>query len=78
VEETRLAVFVLATVALTVAPGPAVLYIVTRSTSQGGGAGVVSCLGVALGAVVHVLNPTPRGPCSPGVATALAGDRSRP
>jgi threonine/homoserine/homoserine lactone efflux protein len=38
-----------------VAPGPAVLYIVTRSISQGRAAGVVSCLGVALGAVVHVV-----------------------
>jgi threonine/homoserine/homoserine lactone efflux protein len=55
VDESRLAVFVVATVALTVAPGPAVLYIVTRSLSQGRGAGIMSCLGVAVGAVVHVL-----------------------
>jgi threonine/homoserine/homoserine lactone efflux protein len=50
-----LMVFLFATVALTVTPGPAVLYIVTRSISQGRGAGVVSCLGVALGGLVHVL-----------------------
>jgi threonine/homoserine/homoserine lactone efflux protein len=47
--------FVLAAVALAVTPGPAVLYIVTRSISQGRPAGIVSCLGVALGGMVHVL-----------------------
>jgi threonine/homoserine/homoserine lactone efflux protein len=47
--------FVVAAVVLAVTPGPAVLYIVTRSVSQGRLAGVVSCLGVAVGGMVHVL-----------------------
>jgi threonine/homoserine/homoserine lactone efflux protein len=47
--------FAVAAVVLAVTPGPAVLYIVTRSISQGRAAGVVSCLGVALGGMVHVL-----------------------
>jgi threonine/homoserine/homoserine lactone efflux protein len=49
-----LGLFVLAALILAVTPGPAVLYIVTRSISQGRWAGVVSCLGVALGGMVHV------------------------
>jgi threonine/homoserine/homoserine lactone efflux protein len=36
-------------------PGPAVLYIVTRSVDQGRPAGLASALGVATGAVVHVV-----------------------
>jgi threonine/homoserine/homoserine lactone efflux protein len=47
--------FAAAALALAVIPGPAVLYIVTRSVSQGRLAGVVSCLGVAVGGMVHVL-----------------------
>ena len=47
--------FVVAALVLAVTPGPAVLYIVTRSVSQGRLAGVVSCLGVAVGGMGHVL-----------------------
>jgi threonine/homoserine/homoserine lactone efflux protein len=54
-EVNGLWLFVGAAVALAVTPGPAVLYIVTRSISQGRAAGVVSCLGVALGGIVHVV-----------------------
>jgi threonine/homoserine/homoserine lactone efflux protein len=39
---------------LLVIPGPAVLYIVTRSIHQGRAAGLVSVLGVATGSLVHV------------------------
>ena len=35
-------------------PGPAVLFIVARSIEQGRGAGLVSMLGVQVGALVHV------------------------
>jgi len=35
-------------------PGPSVLYIVTRSVSQGRRAGIVSVLGIEAGALVHV------------------------
>ncbi|WP_231509693.1 LysE family translocator [Streptosporangium roseum] len=49
-----LALFAAATMALLLVPGPAVLYIVTRSVAQGRGAGMVSVLGIHLGSVVHV------------------------
>ncbi|GAA0396712.1 RhtB family transporter [Acrocarpospora corrugata] len=52
---TALAVFAVATLALLVVPGPAVVYIVTRSVAQGRGAGLVSVLGVHAGSVVHVV-----------------------
>jgi threonine/homoserine/homoserine lactone efflux protein len=52
---TSLWLFVAAALVLAVTPGPAVLYIVTRSVSQGRLAGVVSCLGVAVGGMVHVV-----------------------
>jgi threonine/homoserine/homoserine lactone efflux protein len=49
----KLTLFILSSLALLVVPGPAVLYIVTRSLSQGRMAGVVSMLGVNSGALVH-------------------------
>ncbi|MEV8631212.1 LysE family translocator [Streptosporangium sp. NPDC051023] len=51
---TTLALFAAATLALLLVPGPAVLYIVTRSVAQGRGAGLLSVLGIHLGSVVHV------------------------
>jgi threonine/homoserine/homoserine lactone efflux protein len=39
---------------LLLVPGPAVLFIVARSIEQGRGAGLVSMLGVQVGALVHV------------------------
>ena len=42
-----------AAIVLIVVPGPAVLYIVGRSVSQGRGHGLVSALGVATGVLVH-------------------------
>jgi threonine/homoserine/homoserine lactone efflux protein len=48
-------VFAVAALGLLVVPGPAVLYITTRSASQGPRAGLVSVLGVHTGTVVHVL-----------------------
>ena len=47
-------VFVLASLALLLAPGPAVLYVVARSIDQGRMAGIVSVLGISLGGWVHV------------------------
>ncbi|MEU4535471.1 LysE family translocator [Streptosporangium sp. NPDC023825] len=49
-----LALFAAATLALLLVPGPAVLYIVTRSVAQGRSAGLVSVLGIHLGSLVHV------------------------
>ncbi len=48
------ALFAAASIVLLVVPGPAVLYIVTRSVAQGRTAGLVSVLGVHVGSVVHI------------------------
>jgi threonine/homoserine/homoserine lactone efflux protein len=49
----KLSLFIISSLALLVVPGPAVLYIVTRSLSQGRAAGLVSMLGVNSGALLH-------------------------
>ncbi len=54
-DAVNLGLFVVASVVLLVAPGPAVLYIVARSLDQGRTAGLVSVAGVALGSLVHVI-----------------------
>jgi threonine/homoserine/homoserine lactone efflux protein len=51
----KLALFVAATLALTLTPGPAVLFIVARSMSQGRRAGFLSVIGVGLGNMVHAV-----------------------
>jgi threonine/homoserine/homoserine lactone efflux protein len=54
-DSASLTIFILAALALLLMPGPAVLYIVARSISQGRMAGIVSTLGIALGSAAHVL-----------------------
>jgi threonine/homoserine/homoserine lactone efflux protein len=54
VDTTVLTVFVAASLLMGVTPGPAVLYIVTRTFDQGRAAGIASALGVALGTLVHI------------------------
>jgi len=54
-DPASLAIFVAASLALLIIPGPAVLYIVARSLEQGRVAGVVSMLGVNFASVVHVV-----------------------
>jgi threonine/homoserine/homoserine lactone efflux protein len=54
-ESTTLLIVALASLALVVIPGPAVIYILTRSVSQGRNAGLVSAIGVNLGSSIHVL-----------------------
>src|SRR6266850_263750 len=49
-----LGLFVVAALLLLITPGPAVLYIVTRSMDQGRRAGLVSMLGVHAGTLVHI------------------------
>jgi hypothetical protein len=49
-----LLVFAAASIVLAVVPGPAVIYIVTRSVRHGRTAGLVSTLGVEAGNLVHV------------------------
>ncbi len=51
----QLALFVAASLALTLTPGPAVLFIVARTVSLGRGAGFRSVLGVGLGNTVHAV-----------------------
>jgi len=51
---SHLTLFVGAAVALLMTPGPAVLYIVTRSIEQGRLAGLVSVAGICAGTLVHV------------------------
>ena len=51
---SSLAAFVVAGLLLNLTPGPDVLYIVARSTSQGRAAGVVSALGIVTGCLVHI------------------------
>jgi threonine/homoserine/homoserine lactone efflux protein len=51
---STLAVFALAALTLLVIPGPAVLYIVTRSVDEGRTAGLASVAGVHIGTAVHV------------------------
>lgn len=47
-------VFLAASLALLVVPGPAVMYIVARSIDQGRSAGIVSALGLATGSVILI------------------------
>ena len=49
-----LGLFVVAAFLLLITPGPAVLYIVTRSMDQGRRAGLVSVAGVHAGTLVHI------------------------
>lgn len=49
-----IAVFAAASLLFAVVPGPAVIYIVTRSVDQGRAAGLASVLGIATGTLVHV------------------------
>src|SRR5947209_1828921 len=51
---TTYGLFVLTALALLVIPGPAVLYVVSRSIDQGRRAGIASVAGITTGTVVHV------------------------
>lgn len=54
-ESSTLFVFTAAAMLLFIVPGPAVLYIVTRSLSQGRKAGLISVLGIHAGSLVHII-----------------------
>jgi threonine/homoserine/homoserine lactone efflux protein len=51
----KLPLFVAASLALTLTPGPAVLFIVARSVGQGRRAGLLSVAGIGLGNSVHAV-----------------------
>jgi threonine/homoserine/homoserine lactone efflux protein len=67
-----LLLFATASLALLLTPGPAVLYIVARSLHEGRRAGLVSCLGIAVGTLVHIAAVT-LGLAALGLATAVGG-----
>jgi threonine/homoserine/homoserine lactone efflux protein len=52
---TDLGVFLAATLALNLTPGPDMLYVITRSATEGRAAGIVSALGIATGCLVHTI-----------------------
>src|SRR3979490_628868 len=52
---TSIGVFAVAALLLLLTPGPAVLYIVSRSVEQGRVAGLASACGITTGTLVHVL-----------------------
>jgi threonine/homoserine/homoserine lactone efflux protein len=57
-DPSTLALFMVASLALAVVPGPAVLYIVAQSVDQGRFAGLVSAFGIGVGGLVHVVAAT--------------------
>ena len=54
IDPSTLGVFAAAAFLLLMTPGPAVLYIVTRSVEQGRRAGLISVLGICTGTLAHV------------------------
>jgi threonine/homoserine/homoserine lactone efflux protein len=54
IDTTNLFVFIAACLVLLVTPGPAVLYIVSRTLDQGYKVGIASALGLALGSLGHI------------------------
>ncbi len=50
----QLLLFMAASLALNFTPGPDMLYVAARSTSDGRSAGIVSALGIAVGCLVHL------------------------
>jgi threonine/homoserine/homoserine lactone efflux protein len=65
-DATTLMMFIAATVAVLVVPGPSVLFIVARTLEHGRRGGVVSMLGVEAGALLHV------GAATVGVSALVA------
>ncbi|WP_432011840.1 LysE family translocator [Streptomyces cucumeris] len=53
-ETSRLLAFIAASFALVLIPGPNLVYVLTRSVSQGRRSGVCSALGVETGTLVHI------------------------
>ena len=52
-EGATFGIFVVAALALLLVPGPAVFYVVARGVEGGRVAGLVSCLGIEVGTLVH-------------------------
>lgn len=47
--------FLVAAVALAIAPGPGIAYVVARTVAGGGSEGLASCIGTGIGGLLHVL-----------------------
>jgi threonine/homoserine/homoserine lactone efflux protein len=75
-DTATLAVFAVAAVTLLVIPGPAVLYIVSRSVGQGRAAGLASVCGIHVGSLLHVVAAA-LGLSALLVSSALAYDTVR-
>lgn len=58
IESTSLLGFIIAALVVLIIPGPGVLYIIARSISQGQRAGLISVLGLSVGALLHVAAAT--------------------
>ncbi|MGH9702324.1 MAG: LysE family translocator [Candidatus Acidiferrales bacterium] len=56
--DSSLLLFVTGAVIILIIPGPAVIYIISRSVGQGRAAGLVSAGGIAVGTLVHVAAAT--------------------
>lgn len=54
-DSSALLAFIVAALIVLLLPGPGVLYVVTRSLTQGKRAGMVSVFGLAAGAFIHVI-----------------------
>lgn len=54
-EPTNLIAFILIAIGMVLTPGPNMIYLVSRSISQGPRAGLISLCGVALGLVIYML-----------------------
>jgi len=54
----QLLIFIAAGIALNLTPGPDMLYTIARSIGQGRAAGIVSALGIATGAIAHIIGAT--------------------
>lgn len=55
IDSTSLMIFIAASLALLIIPGPAVFYIIARTLEQGRLAGLISTLGITFASVIHVI-----------------------
>lgn len=55
IDSTSLMIFIAASLALLIVPGPAVFYIIARTLEQGRLSGLVSMLGITFASVIHVI-----------------------
>lgn len=55
IDISTLGLFITASVALYISPGPDMIYVASRSIGQGQRAGIISCIGVQTGLIIHML-----------------------